>query len=146
MSTAAAKPSTTTRNLAFAFLILAVLVSLYILAVDNILWQYQPSHAYGLIAFIIVDLVLVGAVVVKPKVGFAAALIWGVLQILVLIGDAAMGLGVPETSAGVAAAYLFLGEGGGLKNPSGFAVDALLILYLALAVTGAQGRRAAAKA
>ncbi len=133
----------TAKNVTVVLLVLAFIVSSYILMVDNILWEDNPKnyHAYGLIAFAIVDLVLLGLTLSKPTVARTGTLIWGILQTVVLIGDAATGLGL-GISPSVATSYLFLGEGGGLKNPSGISVSVLLVLYVALAVTSVWGRRA----
>jgi len=114
-----------TRNVILLLLGISIVVSAYILAVDNILWQYNAGHAYGLIAFILGDIVLMGLIVYKPKMGVFLTMLWGGLQVVLLIGDALTGLGIGADSS-YAMRYLFLGDG----NPGGLSSLALLVLYV----------------
>jgi len=104
-------------------------VSAYILAVDNILWQYNAGHAYGLIAFIVGDIALIGISLYRPRLGVFLTMLWGGLQVVLLVGDAATGLGIGLDS-NAAMRYLFLGEG----NPGGLSSLALLVLYLLVGI------------
>ena len=130
------------KNAVIILLALATITSLYILAVDMVLWEFNPrnGHAYALIAFTVINLLLIGAVLAKPRTGLTITALWGTLQILLLIADVATGLGIGATPT-ESAAYLFLGEGAGVRNPSGYAVDILLLLYIALAIAGLRGRK-----
>lgn len=141
------------RGIIIGFLVLAVVVSAYILAVDTILWEDNPInyHAYALIGFVVVDLVLILVVLAKPSVGSTLALVWGVFMVLAIIGDAAtsLGLGSFGFTPKIAAEYLFLGiaefDGQTIINPAGLSVDVLLGLYVLLAISGAIGRKAIKK-
>lgn len=132
----------TAGKLILVLLALTTVISVYILAVDNILWMDNPInfHAYGLVVFVVVNLILIALNLSKPKTGATLVLVWGIVQVLALIGDVATGLGLGFT-AQESVAYLFLGQG----NPSGLAVDALLVLYLVLAIVGMWARRASTK-
>jgi len=118
-----------TRNIILVLLGISVVVSAYILAVDNILWQYNVGHAYGLMAFVVGDILLMGLILYKPKTGVFLTMLWGGLQVVLLVGDAATGLGVGMDS-NAAMRYLFLGEG----NPGGLSSLALLVLYLLIGI------------
>lgn len=69
-------------------LLVSAILGAAILATDQNIWQYQPSHAYGLAAFIVVDLLLAGMVLMR---GTRSALkisgLWGLLQALIMVGD-----------------------------------------------------------
>lgn len=110
-----------------ALLLVTVVISAYILAVDNILWTYNPSHAYGLVLFMVVDLLLIGIVLRRPRLASYLTMVWGGLQFVVMIGDAATGLGL-GADMGYSFRYLFLGEG----NPSGLATSLLLVVYVVI--------------
>jgi hypothetical protein len=112
------------RNFILVLLGISIIVSIYILAVDDILWHDNPGHAYGLIAFIFGDIFLIGLIVYKPKMGVFLAMLWGGLQVILLISDAVTGLGIGANPS-FAMRYLFLGE----NNPGGLSNLVLLVLY-----------------
>ncbi len=63
------------------------LLGIVILAADKIL-PLVPMHYYALIAFVIVDFVVAGFVVMKPsKMSFTLAAAWSLLRILIQIAD-----------------------------------------------------------
>jgi hypothetical protein len=69
-------------------LLLSAVLGISILATDQNLWQYQPSHAYSLILFVAIDLGLGGLTLrigTKPILRAAAG--WGFLQALIMLGD-----------------------------------------------------------
>lgn len=69
-------------------LLLSALLGLAILGTDQNLWQYQPLHAYGLAAFVVIDLLVAGMVVMRgSKSALRIAGIWGLLQALVMVSD-----------------------------------------------------------
>lgn len=115
----------TIKRMIVGFCLAAVVVSAYILAVDNALWTYNPGHAYGLIAFMVVDLILIGLVFLRWRLARYFMMLWGGLQVALLVGDAATGLGL-GADTGYSFKYLFLGEG----NPSGLSTTVLLVLYV----------------
>ncbi len=120
------------RNILSAVLVSSVIVSAYILAVDNYLWDANPinHHAFGLIAFMAVDVALLIMLFVRQKMATMLAIGWGALQILLVVGDVAGGLGLPGFSSSDAYKYLILGNG----NPSGLATDVLLVLNALIVV------------
>jgi hypothetical protein len=113
-----------TRNMVLVLLGISIVVSAYILSVDDILWHDNPGHAYGLIAFIAGDIFLIGLNLYRPKIGAFLTMLWSGLQVVLLIGDALTGLGI-GVNPSFALRFLFLGE----NNPGGLSSLALLILY-----------------
>ena len=80
--------------LAVSFLFSAVVGS-YILATDTYLWAQAPTHADGLVAFVILDIIAVVGIYVIPRVTRIAALLLPVVQLVAMAGDLYMGLGSP---------------------------------------------------
>jgi hypothetical protein len=69
-------------------LVVSALLGTTIILTDRNLWQYQPSHAYGLIAFIIIDLGAAGLVLAKgSRRTIVVAGAWGGLQALIMMSD-----------------------------------------------------------
>ena len=58
-----------------------------ILLTDSDLWEAAPSHAYGLIGFVIIDITIVGLLLNRKNVAFKIAMIWGTLQFILMLGD-----------------------------------------------------------
>ena len=80
--------------LAVSFLFSA-LVGSYILATDTYLWAQAPTHADGLVAFVILDIVAIVGIYFTPRVTRIAALLLPVVQLVAMAGDLYMGLGSP---------------------------------------------------
>ncbi len=72
-----------------AVLLLATaILGVAILATDQNLWQYQPSHAYSLAAFVVIDLLLAGMVLMRgTRSSLRISGLWGLLQALIMVGD-----------------------------------------------------------
>ena len=69
-------------------LLLSAVLGISILATDQNLWQDQPSHAYSLIVFVVIDLGLAGLTAGKGgKSMLRAAGAWGGVQALIMLGD-----------------------------------------------------------
>ena len=81
-------PRTKRGKFTVLFLLISALLGIAILATDQNLSQYQPTHVYGLIAFVIVDIVLAGLVLVRGTRSFLQISgIWGLLQALIMLSD-----------------------------------------------------------
>jgi len=69
-------------------LLVSALLGIAILGTDQNLSQYQPTHVYGLAAFVVIDLVLAGLVLMKgTKLTLRIAGLWGLVQALVMLSD-----------------------------------------------------------
>jgi hypothetical protein len=91
--------------LAATVLLVSAAIGTYILTTDSYLWAQAPTHAEGLIAFVVIDVVLVGGLWWKPKLAIIG------MTLLALIQFGAMG------------ADIFVGTmtfGGGSVAQSGF--------------------------
>jgi Rieske Fe-S protein len=101
----------------------------YLLATDGSLWQLAVSHAVGLVAVVIIDLLLAGLNLLSVKRVYLASLAAALLGLLLQLGDI---LTAPQYNMAVPyfASYLF-----GL-----WAFDLLLGLQVAIMVMGAAGR------
>jgi len=69
-------------------LALSALLGLAILGTDNNLWTSEPSHAYGLILFVVIDIVGIGLIMWKGSrnllmLGGA----WGFVFALIMVSD-----------------------------------------------------------
>ena len=69
-------------------LLVSGLVGLWIVASDGWLRAVAPTHAYGLLAFAILNLVLALVVIAVPKVAYAGALLVSITQVVAMAGDA----------------------------------------------------------
>ncbi|MDA4123813.1 MAG: hypothetical protein OK456_11595 [Thaumarchaeota archaeon] len=76
-------------------LVLSALLGSYILATDSYLWAEAPLHAYGLIAFVAIDLVAVVGIYVLPRLARVVALLLPAVQLAAMAGDLYTGLGSP---------------------------------------------------
>lgn len=137
------------RGLTLAWLVLSLLLSGLILAYDGLLWADNPKtgHAYALIGFGVIDLVLLVLVVGMPKVGLQSSFVWGLVQLVLMLANP-LTAGAIGLSPGEFANYLF-----GLKPYSGspkiscpylcppfaYSYDALMLLQLLLAITAYVG-------
>lgn len=75
-------------------LVTSALLGILILTTDEWLWAAAPSHAYGLIGFVIVDILLTIAVLEILSVGTLAAAVASLVQVSLMLGD--MVVGQPE--------------------------------------------------
>lgn len=69
-------------------LLVSGLVGAWIVANDGWLRAVAPSHASGLLAFAAIDLVLALVIIVFPKLGYVAALLVSMTQVVAMAGDA----------------------------------------------------------
>ena len=81
-------------------LVTSALLGLLILTTDQWLWIAEPSHAYGLIGFVILDILLTIVVLETPSVGIWAAAVASILQLTVMVGDMFVGqpVGISSTA------------------------------------------------
>lgn len=81
-------PATKKGKVTILLLLVSAILGVAILATDQNLWQYQPSHAYGLAAFVVVDLLLAGMVLMRgTRSSLKISGLWGLLQALIMVGD-----------------------------------------------------------
>src|SRR3989449_10773426 len=81
-------PSRTAQIVLTPTLLVSGLVGMWIVANDGWLRAVAPSHAYGLLAFAALDLVLAIVVMVTPKLGYVGALVVSMTQVVAMAGDA----------------------------------------------------------
>ena len=137
MSTSASKWKTG----AIVLLVLSALLGLAIAGTDSNLWTYEPTHAYGLIAFVIVDLVAIGLLMMRGgKNIYRLVALWGILQALVMLSDIATGpssFGMTQQNFAI---YL-LGLGFYDSHHIAFLFPALLAVNIVLAIWAFLGSR-----
>jgi hypothetical protein len=120
-----------------ALLGLSAVLGLAILGTDHNLWSFEPSHAYGLIAFVIIDLVGIALILWKGsrnmlRLGGA----WGAVFTLIMVSDifsggaSAFGLDSNEF-----AVYLF-GLGYYDSQHIAFLFPALFVVNIFAAIVG----------
>ncbi|MDA4126776.1 MAG: hypothetical protein OK452_06210 [Thaumarchaeota archaeon] len=81
-------PATKKGKFTAVLLLATAILGVAILATDQNVWQYQPSHAYGLAAFVVIDLLLAGVVLMRgTRSSLRISGIWGLLQALIMVGD-----------------------------------------------------------
>jgi hypothetical protein len=69
-------------------LLVSAILGAAILATDQNLSQYQPSHEYALAVFVVIDLALAGMVLMKgTRSILRISGLWGMLQALIMVGD-----------------------------------------------------------
>ena len=61
---------------------------MWIVASDGWLRAVAPTHAYGLLAFAVLDLVLALVVMAVPRIAYAGALLVSITQVASMAGDA----------------------------------------------------------
>jgi len=81
-------PGRTTRTVLASTLIASGIVGTWIVANDGWLRAVAPSHAYGLLAFAALDVVLALVVMTVPKLGYVGALVVSMTQVVAMAGDA----------------------------------------------------------
>jgi hypothetical protein len=76
-------------------LVISAVIGAYIVSTDSYLWTEAPSHTYGLIAFIVVDLITASALYTLPRLSRILVLFLPVIQFTAMVGDLYLGLGSP---------------------------------------------------
>lgn len=61
------------------------------LATDKWLWFVAPTHAYGLGAFVVIDMVLVAGMWRKTRLAIEGALLLAAIQLIAMFGDVVTG-------------------------------------------------------
>ncbi|OLD13555.1 MAG: hypothetical protein AUI50_05890 [Crenarchaeota archaeon 13_1_40CM_2_52_14] len=77
-----------TQSVLTPILLVSGLVGAWIVASDRWLRAVAPSHANGLLAFAVLDLVLAVAVLVVPRLAYITALLLSMIQVAAMAGDA----------------------------------------------------------
>src|SRR5438552_3288014 len=81
-------PSRTAQIVLTPTLLVSGLVGMWIVANDGWLRAVAPTHAYGLLAFAVLDLVLALVVMAIPRIAYAGALLVSITQVAAMAGDA----------------------------------------------------------
>jgi hypothetical protein len=69
-------------------LLVSGLIGVWIAANDGWLWAVAPSHAYGLLAFAALDVILALVVIGVPRFAYVGALLVSTTQVAAMAGDA----------------------------------------------------------
>jgi hypothetical protein len=69
-------------------LLVSGLVGMWIVATDGWLRAVAPTHAYGLLAFAVLDFVFALVVMAVPRIAYAGALLVSITQVAAMAGDA----------------------------------------------------------
>ncbi len=80
-------------------LVTSALVGIQILVSDQWLWTAAPTHAYGLMGFVSIDIILAAAVLSKTILGAGAAILIAVSQLAAMLADRVVGQPVGVTAA-----------------------------------------------
>jgi len=117
-------------------------LGIVLLSQDVILWRFATVHAYALIVFVIIDFLVAALVFVKlTRMSFAAALVWSVIRILLIIGDILVSpMGVAEF-----ADYLLNPIKLSPPNPAGvpgILIDLIVLLEIVVIGLAWTGRKA----
>jgi hypothetical protein len=81
-------PAKITQTVLATALLSSALVGVWIVAKDGWLRTVAPSHAYGLLAFAGLDIVLAAIVLLTPKLAYVGAFLISTVQIFAMTGDA----------------------------------------------------------
>src|SRR5437763_12955311 len=84
------------------------LVGIQILIDDKWLWAAAPSHAYGLIGFVSIDMILVVVALVRVGLATVSAALMGVAQFAAMLADVVVGQ--PEGFPSIAFRNYLLGH------------------------------------
>lgn len=68
-------------------LVLSIVVSGVMLATDDVLWEFAPTHAYAVFVFIAIFIILIGLIFLKPALGRLTTMVWSVLLLLAMLVD-----------------------------------------------------------
>ena len=72
-------------------LVASGLVGSQILLSDRWLWSAEPSHAYGLIGFVLIDMMLAAAMLIRVGLATVGAAFVAVAQFTAMLADIAVG-------------------------------------------------------
>src|SRR5579872_5339881 len=108
-------------------LIISASLGIYLLATDKSLWIQAPSHAYGLVAISVVDIILGTGSLLSQRRLILPSIGWAVLTVLLQVGDLATASQYHMTVQSFAA-YLF-----GLPAFDGLLLVQGAIIFLGLA-------------
>jgi hypothetical protein len=86
-------------------LLVSAVVGGYILLTDSYLWSTAPTHAYGLVAFTLVDLGSIVGLWAKPRLAIVVAMLLGLIQLGAMSGDVFFGTMTFSSNATTAAAF-----------------------------------------
>jgi len=123
-----------------------------ILAVDNVLWKYAPSHAYGLAGFTGLNIALIVLLFFKSKIGLLFAGLWGTVEFVILIANMLVGaqFGVTGFTQEELRDYflgVLVGHGAsptfGFYKISPYSYIILVSIQAVIAITGLSGYRRA---
>lgn len=67
------------------------LVGIQILVTDDWLWYSAPTHAYGLVGFVAIDIFLIAWMWRKTRLAIVGAMATGAVQLIGMLGDLAVG-------------------------------------------------------
>ena len=109
-------------------LVTSAFLGLWILTTDSFLWAAQPTHAYGLIAFVVLDIMFAALIVTRRRLALPGALVFASIQFLAMASDPLTGPQIGMTVE-ASAQYLF----------SNWAFDALLISQIAVVLMSWRG-------
>src|SRR3989442_1730593 len=81
----------------------SAMVGIQILATDYWLWSASPTHAYGLMAFVALDLALIVGVWRLTRLALFGALLTATVQLMAMLGDIIAGnrLAFRQRSSGI---------------------------------------------
>ena len=118
-------------------LAVSALLGVAILATDHNLWNYEPMHAYGLIGFVVIDVIGIGLIFWKDsRMILRLAALWGAVFALIQVSDiysgGASAFGMTTSQF---ATYLF-GLGGYDSSHIAFLNPALFVVNILAAVIG----------
>jgi len=88
-----------------AVLLVSAAVGGYILGTDSYLWSTAPTHAYGLVAFTVIDLVLIVGLWVRPRIAIIVSILLGLVQLGAMSGDVFFGTLTFSSNVTTAAAF-----------------------------------------
>lgn len=88
------------RGILSAALLASAAVGTLILATDTWLWFSSPTHAYGLAAFVAIDIALVASMWRRTRFVIGGAMMAAAIQLIAMLGDTVAGepAGVPSNA------------------------------------------------
>ena len=88
------------RGLLSITLLASIVFGTWILATDMWLWNAAPTHAYGLIVFVLFDLALLAANWNRARLATLGALLVATIQFVAMLSDTTAGMPSGVTSVG----------------------------------------------
>ncbi len=121
--------------------ILQIASSAYLLAMDQYLHAYAVVHWYGLLAYVVIDALLL-IILLSGKAAWPsmALFIWSVTGVMAILGDAASGLALSQFHSTPAEGFSYLFGFGRLDSSvlgTSIAVTMLLLFQIVTAVLSA---------